>query len=65
MDVEKQQPGIAATPVGNDTTSPGESHGAFSWKDVSFSVKTKDGDKQILSNVSGVVEKGSPTPRPY
>ena len=34
---------------------------SFAWKDVSFSVKTKDGDKQILSNVSGSIEKGRQT----
>jgi ABC-type lipoprotein export system ATPase subunit len=32
----------------------------FSWKDISYSVKTKFGKKTILQNVSGCVEKGIP-----
>ena len=30
----------------------------FGWKDISYSVETNNGKKQILENVSGCVEKG-------
>jgi len=59
-----QEGGLAASAAkANGSTSPDSSTtfapaDSFAWKDVSFSVKTKDGDKQILSNVSGSIEKG-------
>jgi len=31
----------------------------FEWKDISYSVNTKVGKKQILQNVSGCVESGT------
>ena len=30
----------------------------FGWKDISYSVDTKDGKKQIVKNVSGIVKQG-------
>jgi len=30
----------------------------FGWKDISYSVDTKDGKKQILKNVSGIIKQG-------
>ena len=42
----------------------------FGWRDISYSVDTKKGKKEILQNISGCVEKGpfptlypSPIPR--
>jgi hypothetical protein len=31
----------------------------FGWRDISYSVDTKNGKKQILQNVTGCVEKGT------
>lgn len=66
MDLEKQE---KERQLGVDAVEPGESAprglsakfpgGEFAWRDVSYSVRTKEGEKQILSNVSGCVGKGS------
>lgn len=46
----------------HDSSSPRDpsklSHCKFGWRDISYSVDTQAGKKQILHNVSGCVEKG-------
>lgn len=62
-DIEKQE--ATASSSAADTPSQSvsgicKSNFKFGWKDVSYSVDTPKGKKQILQNVNGCVEKGSP-----
>ena len=67
MDLEMQEGGVVASGAeANGSARPDSATksgraDSFAWKDVSFSVKTKDGEKQILSNVNGSIEKGRQT----
>jgi hypothetical protein len=65
MDLEKQASQIAVTNGETNNTQSSTSKPSsfeFAWSDVSFSVQTKEGEKQILSNVAGCVEQGSHSP---
>ena len=65
-DIEKQEPGAnnhTPSSLGYSNsqtiaTSP-LARCAFSWKNLSYSVDTAAGKKQILRNVNGYVEKGT------
>ena len=41
------------------STSHDTTNSKFEWRDISYSVDTKAGKKQILQNVSGCVETGT------
>lgn len=61
-DIEKQE--ATASPSAADSPSQSvsglcNSSFKFGWKDVSYSVDTPKGKKQILQNVNGCVEKGN------
>jgi hypothetical protein len=60
-DIEKQPVTLPSGPAISNTNSDNTSKLAnckFGWENISFSVDTKQGKKQILQNVSGCVEKG-------
>ena len=64
IDIEKQED-VVANSSGVSSQSPTTSVSAlsksnckFAWKDISYSVDTPNGKKQILQNVNGCVEKG-------
>ena len=60
-DIEKQQVLRAATPSTSHTLIPERANLAnfkLSWKDVSYTIHTKHGEKQILQSVSGCVSEG-------
>ena len=67
-DIEKEA-GVgmvqATTSTGSSSTPtvrspPTISDCKFGWRDISYSVDTTKGKKQILDHVTGCVEKGSP-----
>ena len=65
-DIEKQEPAIASSSAPNSApqsiSGPSKANCNFGWKDVSYSVDTPKGNKQILQNVNGCVEKGTLSP---
>jgi len=62
-DIEKQEdtfPSSSAVerPLAS-ISSLSKSNCKFAWKDISYSVDTPTGKRQILQNVNGCVEKGT------
>jgi hypothetical protein len=57
-DIEKQA-GESSGSVSQINYEPKPADCKFGWKNVSYSVDTNVGKKQILSNVNGCVEKGA------
>jgi ABC-type multidrug transport system ATPase subunit len=65
MDIEKEAgqgrvSAVASTSASHSQDMPKLSNCQFGWRGISYAVDTKDGEKQILSNVDGCVEKGCP-----
>lgn len=73
-DIEKQEPAASGLhrilPSLADGSSEATSKLQFArcklaWKNISYSADTPTGNKQILQNVDGCVEKGYPLPPDY
>lgn len=73
MDIEKQEQGANSIhhTTGNPNSricDPAQNCCTFSWRNISYSIETPAGKKQILTNIDGCAEKGyrllsfSPTP---
>jgi ABC-type lipoprotein export system ATPase subunit len=62
-DIEKQEQPTASSSAPNSAlqsiSGPSKVNCTFGWKDVSYFVDTPKGNKQILQNVNGCVEKGN------
>jgi len=65
VDLEKQANSAAlvttntSSPDLSSASTPKHSHNCnFAWKNISYSVDTPAGKKQILQNINGCVEKG-------
>jgi hypothetical protein len=65
-DIEKQESPLASSSAAESASAslsgPSKSDCNFAWKDISFTVDTPSGKKQILQNVNGCVEKGTLSP---